>query len=133
MIVARDPYPAIWQTAAPVHTAVPASLACVQFCYVSKAVRGRDIVTDLMHESATLLNMMPVRITHNPVLKAIMDARPKWKQQPIVWANGKPYCILVLEDGVTHSVLIQMSLRIVSRGKFNVLEPVNKRSIVIMY
>lgn len=103
----------------------------VQFCYVSQSIslEGEEV------DHSLLAQLTPVKVTRNAVLKAIMKARIRWGKEPVIWAYGRPYKLIVLEDNPRYTVVIQVGMR-VDRSQLarrDVMTPVNKRGVVILY
>ncbi len=105
--------------------------AMVKKCCISQAVEMS--VSPAMQRSL-LTDTRPVSVAKNPILSAIMEARPIWYSSPIVWVNKVPYQIKLVKDTQQYSLLIQTTLRLMTdRNGMNFFRPLVKRTVVIQY
>lgn len=122
----------IWCGDAAVAKAMESKPQEPRFCYISDAVMfGWPYQVP---EEVTLFNVQPVRVTKNAMLKAILLARRRWAKMPLIKVHGRYYRLSILEDTPLYTVLIQMCVvPMIQNDGRRIYEPVNKRTVVIMY
>lgn len=108
-------------------------LTCIETCRISRSVRANASKEE---ETKIFGDLRHVDIYHNSILSSIMELRGRWSESPIIWADGAPYKIVVVEENQQRTLLYQMYIEYPQekmKGKKNGYKIINKRLVEITY